>query len=348
LSARGKVLAPATFAAVGSVVSGPGTGFGSAGSTPGDDHPGSGGDLDVVVVGAVGIDTCVYLPGRDIDFSVEANFGENLDYVGQAGGFSSRGFAQLGYRTGFIGYVGNDYHADFISAELQRDGIELTLYRDAKGTRRSINLMAADGGRRNFFDGKGSMEVAPDLATCRSVLARARLAHFSIENWCRRLLQPARQLGAVVACDLQDVTTLEDPYRRDFIEAADILFFSAANLPDPGAVVATCLAARPSQIVVVGMGSRGCAVGAEGKVRFFPPAALALPVVDTNGAGDGLAVGFLTSYVLDGRDLPESVRRGQIVARYTCAQKSSTSNLISRPQLDLLAAGQPSPGPPKP
>ena len=89
LSARGKVLAPATLAAVGSVVSGPGTGIGSAVSTVGDDHPGSVGDLDVVVVGAVGIDTCVYLPGRDIDFSVEANFGENLDYVGQAGGFSA-------------------------------------------------------------------------------------------------------------------------------------------------------------------------------------------------------------------------------------------------------------------
>ena len=52
-------------------------------------------NFDVVVVGNVGIDTNVYLPGSDIDFSVEANFTENFDYVGQAGGYASQGFAQL-------------------------------------------------------------------------------------------------------------------------------------------------------------------------------------------------------------------------------------------------------------
>ena len=59
--------------------------------------------FEVVVVGNVGIDTNVYLPGRDIDFSVEANFTENLDCLGQAGGYASRGYAQLGRRTAFIG-----------------------------------------------------------------------------------------------------------------------------------------------------------------------------------------------------------------------------------------------------
>ena len=47
-------------------------------------------DFDVVVIGNVGIDTCIYLYGNDIDFSVEANFSQNLDYVGQAGGYASR------------------------------------------------------------------------------------------------------------------------------------------------------------------------------------------------------------------------------------------------------------------
>ena len=293
--------------------------------------------LDVVVIGAAGIDTCVYLPGRDIDFSVEGNFIEDLDYVGQAGGFASRGFAQLGYETGFIGYVGDDYHGAFLAAELQRDGIELTLFRDPKGTRRSVNMMYRDGRRRNFFDGKGSMDVTPDLEMCRAVLARARLAHFNIENSARYLLQPARDLGVVVSCDIQDVTTLDDPYRRDFIAAADILFFSATNLADPAAMIRACLEARPQQIVVVGTGSRACALGVTEGIRFFAPVALDLPIVDTNGAGDGLAVGFLAGHVLEGGDLETSVLRGQITARYTCSQKASSSSLISRAQLDRFA-----------
>lgn len=52
-----------------------------------------GNDLDVVVIGNVGVDTCVIHPDGAIDFSVEANFTENVDYVGQAGGFSARGWA---------------------------------------------------------------------------------------------------------------------------------------------------------------------------------------------------------------------------------------------------------------
>ena len=41
-----------------------------------------------------------------------------------------------------------------------------------------------------------------------------------------------------------------------------------------------------------------------------------LPVIDTNGAGDGLAVGFLVSHVLEGRSLEESILRGQLTARH--------------------------------
>ena len=47
---------------------------------------------DVVVVGNAGIDTNVFLYGADVDFSVEANFSDTLDTVGQAGGYSSRGY----------------------------------------------------------------------------------------------------------------------------------------------------------------------------------------------------------------------------------------------------------------
>ena len=55
-------------------------------------------------------------------------------------------------------------------------------------------------------------------------------------------------------------------------------------------------------------------------------------VVDTNGAGDGLAVGFLSSYVLDDYSREDSIRRGQVAARYTCTQKASSSQLI-RPDI---------------
>ena len=291
--------------------------------------------FDVVVVGNVGIDTNVYLPDGDIDFRVEGHFSQDLDYVGQAGGYTSRGYAQLGLATAFIGHVGDDFSGRFIREEFTRDGIDLrALFIDPEGTSRSVNLMNRDGRRRNFYDGKGHMALQPDPALCRALLAQAKLAHFHIPNWARELLPIAREAGLVVACDLQDVVDIQDPYRQDFIRQSDILFLSSANHSGPGPLISALLALNPKQIVVVGMGSQGCALGTAAGVRRFPPVAHETPVIDSNGAGDGLAVGFLTSYVLEGRSLEESILRGQITARHTCTQKATTASLITRSDLD--------------
>jgi sugar/nucleoside kinase (ribokinase family) len=291
--------------------------------------------FDVAVVGNVGIDTNVYIRGQDIDFNVESNYTENLDYVGQAGGYCSRGYAQLGKRTAFVGYVGDDYNGRFIRQEFARDCIDTSaLFVDPLGTGRSINFMYRDGRRKNFYDGKGHMELLPDIELCSAILAQSRLAHFSLPNWARHLLPIAHDLGLTIACDIQDVVAPYDPYRRDFVEYADILFFSATNYLDPTPVIKTFLAEKPQQIVIAGMGSQGCALGTRDDIQLFPPVEMEAHVVDTNGAGDGLAVGFLSSFILDGYSLHDSILRGQIAARYTCTQKASSSTLITPGKLE--------------
>jgi sugar/nucleoside kinase (ribokinase family) len=286
--------------------------------------------FDVAVVGNVGIDTNVYVPGADIDFTVESNFTQNLDYVGQAGGYAARGYAQLGYKTAFIGALGDDYHGRFVRQEFAADGIDTSVvFTDPTGTGRSVNFMYRDGRRKNFYDGKAHMTLEPPLEACRTILARCRLAHFSIPNWARRLLPLARELDLAIACDLQDVISAADPYRRNFVEQADILFFSDANQPDPAALAQTYLQQNPSQIIVAGLGPKGCLLATSSGIQHFGPVEIGEPVIDTNGAGDGLAVGFLSSYVLEGYSLEESVQRGQIAARYTCTQKATTSSLIT-------------------
>lgn len=296
--------------------------------------------FDVAVIGNVGIDTNVYFYGADVDFSREANFTENVDYVGQAGGYASRGYAQLGQRTTFIGYVGDDFSGRFIREEFARDGIDLSgVFVDPAGTSRSINFMYADGRRKNFYDGKSHMTLQPDRALCRWLLGEVKLAHFNIPNWARHLLPIAKELGVTIACDIQDVVNLRDGYREDFIAYADIVFFSAVNHADPAPLMHELLNWRPNLIVVSGLGARGCALGTRDGIRYFEPVVMNTPVIDTNGAGDGLAVGFLSSYVLAGYSLDDSIRRGQIAARYTCTQKASSSNLITRAELDRYFKG---------
>jgi acarbose 7IV-phosphotransferase len=288
-------------------------------------------NLDVVVFGAAGVDTCAYIGTNELDLSREGTFSQNLDYVGGSGGFSARIYAQLGYRVAFAGYVGDDYQGRFIAGELQNDGIETHLWHDPAGTRRSVNIMYKDGRRKNFYDGKGSMNLQPDLDAARKLIKRARFVHFSIENWTRYLLPVARELGVTITTDLQDVPALNDPYRQDYIEAADVLCSSATNQPDPSDWLTELLAQRPARPVVVGMGSRGCALAMRDGIKFFPPAELPdAPVVDTNGAGDGLATGFNSAYILDGLPPEEAIKRGLKIARRICSLKATSSGLVTK------------------
>jgi len=291
--------------------------------------------VDVAVVGNAGVDTNVYFYTDEIDFSVEANFTQNIDYVGQAGGYTARGFAQLGKKTAFIGYVGDDPNGRFVREELSKDGVDNSaIFIDPAGTARGINFMYKDGRRKNFYDGKGHMTLQPDLNVCRQVFSRARLAHFNIPNWARYLLPAAKEQGLTISCDIQDIVNPDDPYRQDFVRYADILFFSATNHPEPTALIARFLTDNPARIIVVGMGARGCILGIATGLRLFDAVSLPDPVVDTNGAGDALAVGFLSSYIFDGYSLDQSIRRGQIAARYTCTKKATSSDLITKDKLE--------------
>lgn len=278
--------------------------------------------MDVAVIGNAGIDTCIYLYGDRIDESVEANFTQNVDAVGQAGGYASRSYAAMGYKTAFIGALGDDPAGRWVRDQLTAEGVDLSgCFRDPQGTARSINLVFADGRRKNFYDGKGHMALEPDLDALRPILAGARLAHVNIPNWARRLLPLLHELGIPIAVDVQDVVSIDDPYRADFVDAADVLFFSAANHPDPAPVMRAYWSRNPRLTQVAGMGAHGCALGIAGEVRFFAPPPPDRPIVDTNGAGDSLAVGFLSATLLEGLAPDIGIGWGQAAARHICEQR---------------------------
>jgi sugar/nucleoside kinase (ribokinase family) len=178
------------------------------------------------------------------------------------------------------------------------------------------------------------MQLRPDLRAIGKYLAGTRLVHINIVNWTRYLLPLFKKENTVVSVDIQDVVSPDDPYRQDYIKAADVLFFSAVNFPDPAPLIERFMEIRSDRIVICGMGKRGCALGTGKGISYYRAVELEEPVIDTNGAGDSLAVGFLSSYFLQGHSLEESILRGQIAARYCCSKKATSSDLITRELLD--------------
>ncbi|MFC1887688.1 carbohydrate kinase family protein [Candidatus Cloacimonadota bacterium] len=293
--------------------------------------------FDVVVLGGAGIDTNIYLYTDEIDFDVEANFSENIDYIGQAGGYAARSYNKLGYKTAYIGFVGNDLQGEFIRTQFREDGIDISgLMIDPAGTKRSINFMYKDGKRKNFYDGKGSMILQPELALSNKILGKTKLAHVNIINWTRYLLPLLKRNGVIIASDIQDVVDIEDEYRYDYILNSDFVFFSAVNFPDPKPVIEGFLKINVDLKLICGRGSEGCVYADKDRILDFEAVELDKPVIDSNGAGDSLAAGFLSSYVMDGFNLEDSITRGQIAARYCCSLKASTEDLINKQLLNNI------------
>lgn len=231
--------------------------------------------------------------------------------------------------------MGEDALGRWVTETLRGDGIDVSgIFFDPAGTSRSINLVFADGSRKNFYDGKSHMTLEPDLDRLGAIVRRARLAHVHLPNWARHLLPIAREAGVTVACDLQDVRDPADPYRRDFVEAADFLFASAANhADDPGRLLDAL--DSPGRTVVLGLGVDGCRLRDADGTRHQPPPRFdgAPPIVDTNGAGDSLAVGFLAARVVQSLDADTALLQGQIAARHACAQRASSDSLVTRDEL---------------
>lgn len=296
----------------------------------------------ITVLGNPGLDTLVVLHEDLPDLRADGHFVRTVDTVGHSAAFTARGCARLGHRTRILGAVGADFVGDHVRQVLADDGVDTSLlFTDPTGTPRSVNFVRPDGGRTFFFDGGSHMTLTPPDELIDAALTGTDLVLASLPNWARHVLPRARAAGIPVAVDLQDVRDVDDGYRADFIASADHLFASAAHLADPAAAAAAWFARGPARTVVVGMGARGALLGqrrADGSVDVeeVPVPAVELPVVDTTGAGDSLATGFLDGLIFGGLSPRDAVVRGQLLARINASALGAGAP-FDRDLLDRLA-----------
>jgi len=270
-------------------------------------------------------------PGREISGGSAAN--------------TVAGMAALGARPAFVGRVAQDQLGSVFAHDIRAAGVDFTTAPSAGGapTGRCLIVVTPDGDRTmNTYLGACQELSEADLDAAS--VAAAEILYLEGYLWdpaapraaMKKAIAVARANNRKVAFTLSDVFCVEG-HRADFQELlaghVDLMFgnehevcalYQTQSLDEAMAELAkhTCIAVitRSSQGAVVLEGGRRHVVAGEKVDR----------VVDSTGAGDMFAGGFMAAMV-EGRSLPDCARVGCITAAEVI------SHYGARPEADLKA-----------
>jgi len=254
------------------------------------------------------------------------------------------GLAALGARCAFIGQVADDQLGEVFAHDIRAGGIAFATPARAGDppTARCLIFVTPDGERTmNTF--LGASQFLPPAALDERLIASAAILYLEGYLWdpeeprraMRRAISVARGAGRKVAFTASESFVIErhgDDFRALIDDGQiDILFVNEhelatlTGLDDFEASVARVSAKLP--VLVATRSAQGAIAVARGE-RAEVTAEPVERVVDTTGAGDLFAAGFLSGHVR-GRPLEECLKLGAI-----CASEI-IGHYGARPEADL-------------
>ena len=256
------------------------------------------------------------------------------------------GAAALGCRAAFIGKVRNDHLGDLFTDDIRRAGVDFLIPHavDGPATARCFVLVTPDGQRTmNTFLG-ACQNLGVDDVDPATVQA-SRVTYLEGYLWDPpaakaafvKAASLAHAAGRQVALSLSDAFCV-NRYRPEFLQllrdgTVDILFANEAELAslfeEPDFEAGVALLRAEGVLAAVTRGERGCVVVSRDGVTAVPAAPIA-ELVDTTGAGDLFAAGFVTGMVR-GFDHADSARLGGLAAA------EIIQHIGARPKADLRA-----------
>ncbi|HOX46562.1 MAG TPA: adenosine kinase [Myxococcota bacterium] len=234
------------------------------------------------------------------------------------------GLGRLGLPTAFIGKIGRDETGEFFAQNLRQDGVEPRLLRSEGSPSGTAVAFITPDSERTFSTHLGAAVELGAAELSPALFAGAR--HFHIEGYLvqnhaliEAAIDRAQAAGATVSIDLASYNVVLENLeflRRLVAKGMAVVFaneeearaFTGAR-DDQAALEAL---ADACQTAVVKLGKRGSLV-AHGRERARVACQPVSRVVDTTGAGDLYATGFLYGW-LTGRSLEECAALGGQVA----------------------------------
>lgn len=263
-----------------------------------------------------------------VDAKTSVEIGEKIAHIGSqmaSGGSAANtmsGLARLGIEAGFLSKIGTDEVGAFFKKQMVETNVKPQLLTSTTPSGRVIAMVTPDG-ERTFATCLGAAaemradDIRPELFDGWDI--------FYVEGYLvanpsmlRKAIETAKAKGMTIAIDMASYNVVEES--RDFLldlvnNYVDIVFANekeAFALTGMEPEAALHFIAERCQIAVVKVGAKGAFVQRGDEVVTIPP--LEADVVDTTGAGDMWAAGFLAGLV-KGENLEKCGMMGAIVAK---------------------------------
>ncbi len=256
------------------------------------------------------------------------------------------GASKLGLQCAFIGQVCDDQLGEVFTHDMRAEGIDFDTapLGDGPPTGRCLIFVTPDGERTmNTFLGAG--QFLPSKALDEELIASASILYLEGYLWdpeepraaMRRAIDVARNAGRKIAFTASESFVIDrhgDDFRSMIEDGViDILFVNESELAtltgEAGFEAGVDAVAGKVTVLVATKGENGAIAVAHGE-RAEVAAEPIDKVVDTTGAGDQFAAGFLSGYAKDA-PLDECLKRGAVAAAEVIAHYGP------RPEADMKA-----------
>lgn len=228
----------------------------------------------------------------------------NVEKFIASGGSASNtitAIAELGVESGFLGKIGNDFYGNYYKKDLEKYGVKSHLTEEDAMSGVATTLISKDG-ERTFGTYLGAAaDLKPENLKPEDFIG---YDFFYIEGYLvqnldliRTAVKLAKQAGLKVVLDMASYNVVED--NRDFLlqiipEYIDIVFANeeeAKALLQMNVQEALAVLSQQVELVIIKEGANGSWVQkGEEKISI---ASNKIERVDTTGAGDMYAAGFL-------------------------------------------------------
>ncbi len=272
-----------------------------------------------------------------------ASMGTGVEISGGSAANTIAGIASFGAKGAFIGKVRDDQLGKIFAHDIRSIGVDFTTDAATSGpqTARCLVLVTPDGERTmNTFLGASQNLCVDDID--EDQVASAQVLYLEGYLWdpvqakeaflkAANIAHKASRQVTLTLSDAFCVDRYRDEFRNLLREDVDILFANEAEIMSLFKVSefedAVKLAAEECKLAVLTRSEKGCVILKDNK-RHEVPAVGIDEVVDTTGAGDLFAAGFLYGYTQD-KPLPDCGRLGALAAN------EIISHIGARPEVSL-------------